>query len=322
MTLSEFSPVPQSMQAARGPILFVPASVPLSSYEDEVLKSLRLPYFLPYKKKKSVKGLEFHFRAPEGWYQLVDVDSGPRQNQEVGIMRLAQLLHSMSEARSRMLSPGFQALRPEDLWLNPAGIAFPLLPLGDHADKAERKFADDADFWERWRAFYRVQTELGDLGRTLSLGAEWRKLEEVFRKLKRVDRHANTKVTRSPVYPAYQAASSQDTRPLPPPPEEYRVAELIELGSKEKATRKALLWEAEYIVGRDPAICDLWLEENWVGRLHARLERRGGHWLIKDFSSRNGTYVNGRRLRGEEVLLLPRQCELRFGHSRFKFAIR
>jgi hypothetical protein len=56
----------------------------------------------------------------------------------------------------------------------------------------------------------------------------------------------------------------------------------------------------ELTIGR-AAACDLWLDgDAQVSSLHATLTRLGGHWVIADDGlSRNGTWVNGRRLRGQ-----------------------
>jgi len=47
---------------------------------------------------------------------------------------------------------------------------------------------------------------------------------------------------------------------------------------------------------------DLRLSDNTVSRNHFTLEYRGGHWVIRDGTSCNGTYLNGRRIEGATVL--------------------
>ena len=56
-------------------------------------------------------------------------------------------------------------------------------------------------------------------------------------------------------------------------------------------------------MGREVA-CDLSFgEDAEVSRLHAELERVGGHWVLADHGlSTNGTYLNGERLIGERAL--------------------
>jgi hypothetical protein len=48
--------------------------------------------------------------------------------------------------------------------------------------------------------------------------------------------------------------------------------------------------------------CDVVLDFNYISRLHARVERGDGGYTIVDNDSRNGTYVNGRRIAGPQRL--------------------
>jgi pSer/pThr/pTyr-binding forkhead associated (FHA) protein len=49
-------------------------------------------------------------------------------------------------------------------------------------------------------------------------------------------------------------------------------------------------------IGRDP-VNDLVLpDDSKVSRSHAELSRRDGQWILVDLESRNGTFVNGRRV--------------------------
>ena len=52
-------------------------------------------------------------------------------------------------------------------------------------------------------------------------------------------------------------------------------------------------------IGRDPYVNDVVLHDPEVSRTHARLVRQGSGWMIKDFESKKGTFVNGRRVDGE-----------------------
>ena len=56
---------------------------------------------------------------------------------------------------------------------------------------------------------------------------------------------------------------------------------------KSKAIQRDLL-----VIGRDPE-CDLRLDNTAVSRHHARIERRGASYVLRDLGSANGTYVNG-----------------------------
>lgn len=54
-----------------------------------------------------------------------------------------------------------------------------------------------------------------------------------------------------------------------------------------------------------------------VSRMHAALERYPAGWVIRDLTSRNGTYVNGERVIGERPL--RRDDEIRVGTTRIVF---
>lgn len=44
------------------------------------------------------------------------------------------------------------------------------------------------------------------------------------------------------------------------------------------------------------------LEDSTVSRQHARIDRKGGHYVVKDVGSLNGTYVNRSPVNREAVL--------------------
>jgi hypothetical protein len=60
------------------------------------------------------------------------------------------------------------------------------------------------------------------------------------------------------------------------------------------------LLRARVMIGRSSA-CQLVLADETVSRRHAELRIEGGRWLLRDLSSSNGTWVNGRRVVEAEV---------------------
>jgi pSer/pThr/pTyr-binding forkhead associated (FHA) protein len=68
-------------------------------------------------------------------------------------------------------------------------------------------------------------------------------------------------------------------------------------------------------LGRDPA-CDVVVEGAEVSRRHAVIKRTLFGYSVSDTST-NGTYVNGRRVEGAQVL--GPDDELRVGEARFRF---
>jgi len=54
---------------------------------------------------------------------------------------------------------------------------------------------------------------------------------------------------------------------------------------------------ASLVIGRDPDV-DLPIDQEQVSRRHASLTWTGSAWMLKDLGSSNGTFVNGRRIKG------------------------
>ncbi len=91
-------------------------------------------------------------------------------------------------------------------------------------------------------------------------------------------------------------------------------AEVEDLGSKTEAAGGAVRWwlswndttlplaEGENIVGRHPA-SGVWINGTSVSREHARIVVAGGRATIEDRGSRNGTFVDGKRISSPHPLV-------------------
>jgi len=55
------------------------------------------------------------------------------------------------------------------------------------------------------------------------------------------------------------------------------------------------------LIGREP-LCQLKLSDVHISRRHSRLEKHDGEVFVVDLDSRNGTYVNGRRVKREQLM--------------------
>lgn len=64
------------------------------------------------------------------------------------------------------------------------------------------------------------------------------------------------------------------------------------------------LTQPSMIIGRDP-MSDIVLNDPEISRNHARLTLGEDGYAVQDMGSTNGTFVNGKRLRGEPSLLVP-----------------
>jgi hypothetical protein len=79
-----------------------------------------------------------------------------------------------------------------------------------------------------------------------------------------------------------------------------RIAKKTMPGTSE-AGRETPIWLFEnHVFGRDPR-CATVLRSDAVSRFHARIAWAGREWTLRDMGSRNGTYLNGRRLSDGEA---------------------
>jgi hypothetical protein len=105
-------------------------------------------------------------------------------------------------------------------------------------------------------------------------------------------------------------------------PAEFRMAMLAEgkPGTPdENEGLRAFILVDEFIVGRDPKSADLVLPDPGVGRIHARIIRRAGSFLLSDLGSKNGTCLDGKKLLRHEETLLPDACIIQFADRAFYF---
>jgi hypothetical protein len=75
--------------------------------------------------------------------------------------------------------------------------------------------------------------------------------------------------------------------------------------------------DGELVLGRDPGGAGVKIADPRCSRKHAKLFWRDGRLYAKDLGSKNGTWVNGKRIK--EIQLQPGD-NLRIGHAEFAFA--
>ena len=95
---------------------------------------------------------------------------------------------------------------------------------------------------------------------------------------------------------------------IEPPPQ-------IILTHKHKTVAKISLDNHRYLIGRNE-LCDIDIVHEWISRQHAILIRNDNSTVIVDLKSRNGTYVNGKRV---ERCVLINDDIISLGEHRLKF---
>jgi pSer/pThr/pTyr-binding forkhead associated (FHA) protein len=83
----------------------------------------------------------------------------------------------------------------------------------------------------------------------------------------------------------------------------------------EQGSRRHALSPAGLAIGRSHD-SDLVLSDDRASRHHARIDRQGDEWVIRDLGSANGTFVNGERV---QVRALRPGDEIRIGDTRLTF---
>jgi sigma-B regulation protein RsbU (phosphoserine phosphatase) len=79
------------------------------------------------------------------------------------------------------------------------------------------------------------------------------------------------------------------------------VTKLLRVLQGKNLHRQYELAESPVLVGRDES-CQIEIDDDSVSRRHARLVLENGTYSIEDLQSRNGTLVNGKKLRGKAAL--------------------
>ncbi len=81
---------------------------------------------------------------------------------------------------------------------------------------------------------------------------------------------------------------------------EQRGLALLTIHQKDRAERSLQLHGEGYRIGRD-ADMEIRIDNAAVSRLHALLQKRGRHWILKDQTSTNGLWWQGRRVQQLEL---------------------
>lgn len=74
----------------------------------------------------------------------------------------------------------------------------------------------------------------------------------------------------------------------------------------------------EAVIGRSKK-CDIVINEDFISSEHIRIWYDGGEWYLEDLSSRNGTFVNGKRI--INTVILDPEDEISMGGLKFVFEL-
>ncbi len=75
---------------------------------------------------------------------------------------------------------------------------------------------------------------------------------------------------------------------------------------------KKIVLSSKIIIGR-ASECDIVIDDMLVSRRHAEIQQIKSAYFIKDLESRNGTFVNGKKIPEGKYLKLTRKDTIRLG---------
>lgn len=82
---------------------------------------------------------------------------------------------------------------------------------------------------------------------------------------------------------------------------------------------KAYILVDDFLIGRDGSKVDFKINYLSIGRIHARIMRKENSFFIEDLDSRNGTWLDQKKLKKNQEYLLPEKCKIRFAEQEFNF---
>lgn len=81
------------------------------------------------------------------------------------------------------------------------------------------------------------------------------------------------------------------------------------------------IYKTEFKIGRDRNTCDFFVDNKSVGRLHAVITKRNEQYYLLDNSSRNGTYLNDKRLNSMREYMIKNGDEIRLSNETLIFKL-
>jgi hypothetical protein len=118
--------------------------------------------------------------------------------------------------------------------------------------------------------------------------------------------------------PGFPLTGAMTAQPLVPPPNPYgQAAGAAAATIRGAAGQFTVRPGAEVRVGRDPALCPIFISEPRISGVHATLRFEQGQLLVRDETSNNGTWINGSRINPGVWTSVPAGAPLRFGPVEF-----
>lgn len=98
-----------------------------------------------------------------------------------------------------------------------------------------------------------------------------------------------------------------------------KMAVLVSLNPEEYVN--ILLYREETRIGKEGRQADVCIERDVISRVHAKILRREEEYFLMDLDSTNGTYINGKRLTGDDMEKLQQGDRVSFADLEYIFQL-
>ncbi len=123
--------------------------------------------------------------------------------------------------------------------------------------------------------------------------------------------------------PASKPEPIPESIPEPSEPETEEPAEPMPYLLRVKSNEKIYIDKPEFTIGKSSTSVDYTVHDNTaVSRIHCIINRENGVSYIKDNDSTNGTYLNGRNIKGEDKIFLTNNAKLILGDEEFIYFVK
>lgn len=93
------------------------------------------------------------------------------------------------------------------------------------------------------------------------------------------------------------------------------------IGCDERSYEKIVVDKPSFLIGRMKQQADYVARSSTIGKLHAEILSENGSFYIKDLNSRNGTFLNGKKLTSNTAYVIENNDIIAFANSEYKFVI-
>ena len=88
---------------------------------------------------------------------------------------------------------------------------------------------------------------------------------------------------------------------------------------QEEVTEKIFISKTGFIIGRLKEQVDFCMQNKTIGKVHAEFVQRDGVFYLKDLNSRNGTFINNKRIDSNKEVLIKDKDTITFANNEYVF---